>query len=89
MRAGDTVFHRPSAEKWVLAFAGTNLVAPCGWPACTAKKSDCDLVRACTDAEHREMLEKWANKKTDEDFRTHECREQLFELNKGYLGAGI
>lgn len=53
MRTGDTVFHRPSGETWILAWADpeTDDVQPCGWPLSLARMSDCDLVRAATDAE--------------------------------------
>jgi hypothetical protein len=91
-RAGDMVFHRPTQEKWVLAYAEGSFVAPCGWPDCQAKASDCDLVRAATDAEHRDMLESWARKcewKGENDRRHHACKRQLFMLNEGFVGAGI
>lgn len=55
IRAGDHVRHGPTGEDWmVLAVDGERLV-PAGWPPCVARTSDCTLVEACTDDEHRRM----------------------------------
>ena len=98
MRAGDTVLHRPTGETWVLAWGdaadtwgcdGTiGSVSACGWPESIARMSDCDLVTACSDAEHEEMLRTWADKphyrdSGSMDYRSVVCRRQLDAL----LGA--
>lgn len=59
MRTGDHVFHRPSGETWVVAWAdySTGYMAPCGWPTCQAKISDCEIVRRSTDAECNTLVE--------------------------------
>lgn len=62
MRAGDVVFHRPSGETWVLAYADGAYVSACGWPESEARASDCDLVEAATDEEHEKMLREWGER---------------------------
>lgn len=88
IRSGDTVFHDPSGETWVVAFVEGDRLSPCGWPPTMASVADCELLQSCTDAKHREMLETWAIK-GGEDFRTVACQHQLLELNRGHVGAGI
>lgn len=53
MRTGDIVFHRPSEEEWVVAWADhqTGYMAPCGWPTCQARIADCSITRKATDEE--------------------------------------
>jgi hypothetical protein len=60
MRTGDTVFHRPSGETWVVSWADKTEIIPCGWPETFARVSDCDLLSACSDEEHWAMVEKVA-----------------------------
>ena len=51
MRTGDIVLHQPSSEEWVVAWADhqSGYMAPCGWPTCQARISDCTIVGAATD----------------------------------------
>lgn len=58
IRCGDHVHHGPSDETWVVAWADydRNDLAWCGWPNGMARLSDCTLVRAATDEEHRDRL---------------------------------
>lgn len=53
IRTGDHVFHRPSEETWVVAWAdhATGYMAPCGWPTCEARISDCELRKRASDDE--------------------------------------
>jgi hypothetical protein len=88
MRAGDVVFHRPSGERWLLAWAERGEVSACGWPEPIAKESDCELVKAASDVEHRAMLHTWADepKRRDDGFmdsRSVVCTRQLAALNGG------
>jgi hypothetical protein len=93
-RAGDVVFHLPSGEKWLLAYGDSDSVSACGWPESIAKAADCRLIVAASDADHREMLERWAAKGTG-DHRAGVCRRQLEEIRLSlagdarFLGAGI
>lgn len=90
MRAGDTVKHRPSGETWSVAYVKGEWLAWCGWPPGEAKVTDCELVESCSDAEHREMLEKWAAIKCEPwDNRADVCSRQLYELNQAFVGAGL
>lgn len=57
MKSGDTVFHRPSGETWVVAWADAREVLPAGWPETIASASECDLVRSCSDDEYWAMVE--------------------------------
>lgn len=90
-RAGDIVRHKPSGETWTIAYHEGDWVAWVGWPPGEAKAGDCELVESATDAEHREWLEKWANQKYCDpwDRRADVARRRLFELNEGFVGAGI
>ncbi|HYE57249.1 MAG TPA: hypothetical protein VD948_02040 [Rhodothermales bacterium] len=60
-RCGDTVLHRPSGERWVVAYADpeTDTLSWAGRPNGRAKLSDCELVRRWTDARHREWVEQF------------------------------
>jgi hypothetical protein len=60
MRAGDIVLHRPTGERWVVAYVDGDYLAWCGWPEGEARVADCDLVEAVSDAKHREWLERIA-----------------------------
>ncbi len=91
MRAGDTVKHRPSGETWCVAYVEGDYLAWYGWPPGEAKVSDCELIEACSDAEHEASLRKWAvmANTQDCDRRSAVCRRQLFNLLGGFVGAGI
>ncbi len=43
---GDTVFHRPSQEEWIVCYANyeTGKICPAGWPETIADIADCDLL---------------------------------------------
>lgn len=62
LRTGDVVFHKPSEETWVVAWAdnSTDDMAPCGWPTCMARISDCELVTPATDEKHAALVEQVA-----------------------------
>lgn len=94
MRSGDTVKHLPTGETWTVAYVKGPYLAWFGWPEGEARVSDCELIEACSDAEHRKALEEWGGKphRRDDGFmdnRHHVCFEQLCELNKSFVGAGI
>ena len=62
MRTGDVVFHEPSGEEWLVAWADhdSGYMAPCGWPTCQAKISDCRLVKVGADEEATKLIEQIA-----------------------------
>jgi len=85
LRSGDVVLHRPSGEKWVLAYAEGEEVSACGWPFSIARAADCDLVKAATDEQHIAMLASWGdeehrNDRGALDWRHVVCKRQLAEL---------
>jgi hypothetical protein len=55
-RCGDTVFHIPTGEEWLVAWADGNELSWCGWPPGIAKLSDCIIRKRCTDEEHRKLV---------------------------------
>jgi len=56
MRCGDHVFHRPTGQKWLVAYVDGDYLAWCGWPEGEARVADCDLVKTCSDEEHLKLL---------------------------------
>lgn len=87
MRAGDTVFHRPTGETWLLAWgdAARGEVSACGWPETIAKMADCDLVEACSDEEHVALLREVAASGRG-DYRAGVARRQLAVLGRSERG---
>ncbi len=85
-RAGDVVRHRPSGETWTLAYGGdihrggVEHVSACGWPESVALATDCELVTAATDLEHRTALMEVS--RSYDDHRGGVCRRQLAALNE-------
>jgi hypothetical protein len=78
-RCGDTVRHRPTREKWIVAWAEGDDIAWTGWPDGMARLSDCDVIRRYTDAEHRAWVEKWRST-GDRDSR----RSRVLRLYGGF-----
>ncbi len=60
IRTGDTVLHRPSGEKWLVAYVHGEYLAWCGWPEGEAKLEDCELLKSCTDEQHWKRVEEIA-----------------------------
>lgn len=71
-RCGDTVLHKPSGEKWLVAYAdpARDELSWSGWPEGYAKLSDCELIRQCSDDEHEKAVSDWLDKpRRDNDHR--------------------
>ena len=66
MRAGDIVFHRESGEEWLIAKTCESGFYLAGWPCTRLHESQCDLVRAATDEEHRAVVEQCATLSKDD-----------------------
>lgn len=66
-RCGDVVLHRPSGETWSVAYADPerNELSWFGWPEGTAKLSDCELVKRCSDARHLECVADWLGRSSN------------------------
>lgn len=89
-RCGDVVQHWPSKEEWVVAWADKNHLAPSGWPPCMVETKHCEVVRKCTDAEHKIEVENWLNSEAkghEGDDRPRQIRlrypEVVAEIEKG------
>lgn len=72
IRTGDTVFHRPSGERWLVACVRDEQLSWCGWPEGWAQLSDCELVKTCTDEQHWKLVEEIA--RSSQDHRGRYCR---------------
>lgn len=62
MRTGDIVFHNPSGEEWLVAWADHEggYMAPCGWPTCEAKIADCTLIELASDEASDKLVDELA-----------------------------
>jgi hypothetical protein len=56
LRAGDTVYHRPSKETWTVAYVDGARLSWCGWPYGEAEIADCDVITRCSEAYHIKLL---------------------------------
>lgn len=67
IRTGDRVFHRPSEETWVVAYAdyATGKLSACGWPDSEAAIADCDLLATVSEDEYRDLLAKLTERRGD------------------------
>lgn len=75
IRTGDYVTHKPSGERWVVAYVKGEYLAWCGWPEGEALLADCERYRTATDDEHWDLVERIA--KSDAGARTRYCRRLL------------
>lgn len=60
INCGDTVFHRPSGETWLVAAADHTAddLMWCGWPEGMARVSDCKVVRRATPEDSADLHRK-------------------------------
>lgn len=58
IRTGDAVYHRPSREEWVVAWADytTGYMSACGWPESEASISDCVVLSRATDEQCEKLI---------------------------------
>lgn len=76
MRAGDAVLHKPSGQTWSVAFVEDGRLCARGWPLSMVPVEDCELKRACTDEQHRTILQEMADM-TGSDPRRSYARRAL------------
>jgi hypothetical protein len=57
---GDTVFHEPTGETWLVACVQDDRVSWVGWPEGSGLLSDCTLKQKATPGKRQELLEKLA-----------------------------
>jgi hypothetical protein len=79
-RTGDTVYHRPSGETWLVAFADEHDLLPAGWPCTIANPSDCELRKAASDEAHLDFVREVAAMSDQNDPRSSRCRTLLQSL---------
>lgn len=80
-RTGDVVFHKPSGEQWLLAWADDVYVYPYGWPDSRAEAVDCKLLEAASDEKHAKCLAEVAESKSDR-YSTRAARHHLKTLSQ-------
>lgn len=58
MRTGDTVFHKPSGEMWIVAYVEDDgrYLAACGWPFELVPVDQCELRERASDKDRHELL---------------------------------
>lgn len=71
---GDTVFHRPTRETWVVAHVVRDKLYWCGWPEGCAELADCLLVNKASSVARMSLLEKM---RTSGGIRGRMAREKL------------
>lgn len=74
---GDTIYHKPSGETWLVAYATEREVCCCGWPCSYAKIADCELKEKASEQERQDMLEKLAAITAQSDPRRRHARHVL------------
>lgn len=67
----DTVLHRPSGERWVVACVEGKHLSWCGWPEGMADLADCELVEKATPEERDELLKRLAAIQDEHGRRDH------------------
>ena len=76
---GDIVFHRPTAETWIVACVQGNNLSYCGWPEGMADLSDCELKEKTTPEKRDQLLKELAGKsgEKENDHRVRYARWRL------------
>lgn len=74
IKTGDTVFHRPSGETWLVAYAQNGHVCACGWPETLAYESDCELIKSATEEKRLNLLHELAEKQGYDSRRSYARR---------------
>lgn len=82
---GDTVFHRPTAERWLVACVDGEELHWCGWPEGRAKLSDCKLVRKASPEQRVDMLHNLASMNNDGHRKSH--AQQTLTASESLLKA--
>jgi len=64
---GDTVFHRPTGEEWIVAIVEGEHLYWCGWPPGRAHLSDCELRAKAAPGEALDLLRRLAAMQPDDN----------------------
>ncbi len=68
---GDTVWHLPSGEKWLVAFVRGDRLTWCGWPEGTAELADCRLITKATKEQRLKLLDEMAKMHGSDSRKSH------------------
>lgn len=80
---GDSVFHRPTGERWLVACVRDDLLSWVGWPEGSANLADCELVRKATPESRRKLLEEMAAMGGDDHRQRYAVRRLESEVGIG------
>lgn len=79
---GDTVFHKPTGETWIVACVRDGRLSWAGWPEGWADLSDCELKKTASDDERFDLLTKLAESRNANDHRVRYARWRLNEIRE-------
>lgn len=84
IRTGDTVYHRPTGETWLVAYVEDDgrYLAPCGWPFCLAPVTDCELREAASDEDSMKLLRELAEMSDQTDMRQRHAAGKLADATQ-------
>jgi hypothetical protein len=68
---GGVVLHRPSGERWVVAYVSGDRLAWCGWPSGVATLGECTLVKRATCDQRLKLLADMASMSEADHRRTY------------------
>lgn len=71
------MLHKPSGEKWSVAYVEDDRLVPRGWPLSEARLTDCELVTVCDDDTHQTVLRDMATMSDQNDPRCRRARIAL------------
>lgn len=74
---GDCVLHRPTGERWVVAYVRGDRLAWLGWPQGEAAVSDCELISRCSPEKRQKWLLDMAGMQSDDDARCRYAKHRL------------
>jgi len=63
---GDSVYHRPTKETWLVAAVDGDRLYWCGWPPGFADLKDCELKEKASDEKRLKLLKEIASKSTND-----------------------
>jgi hypothetical protein len=80
IETGDTVFHRPSEETWLVAFVEGGRLYACGWPCSGVPVEDCELIDKGTKPDRLKLLDQMADISGDDPRKSYALRVRAAAL---------
>lgn len=77
IKPGDTVYHKPTGERWVVSFVQDGRLSWIGWPEGYADLSDCVLIESCSFEESFNIIRYLAEHGKDGDGRTRYAKSLM------------